>query len=149
MVTLHATLVATGGTTTGIPVPEDVVLAFGRGKRVPVLVTIGGRTFRTSVAPYQGGYWVGVSKKNRDAARVEAGDPVDVELVVDDAPRTVAVPADLAAALADAGPPVADAWAALSYSKQRAHVLAVEGAKTETTRERRVATVLTALTALG
>lgn len=145
MVTLHSTLVATGGTTTGIPVPEDVVLAFGRGKRVPVTVTIGGHAFRTTISPYRGGYWVGVSKQNRDAARVEAGEPVDVELVVDDAPRTVEVPADLAAALAAGGPAVAGAWAALSPSKQRAHVLAVEGAKTEATRARRVAAVLSAL----
>lgn len=145
MVTLHATLVATGGTTTGIPVPEDVVLGFGRGKRVPVTVTIDGHTFRTTVAPYRGEYWVGVSKENRDAAGVEAGETVEVELVADDAPRTVEVPADLAAALAAAGPPAADAWAALSYSRQRAHVLAVEGAKTEATRERRVAAVLAAL----
>jgi hypothetical protein len=145
MVTLHTTLVATGGTTTGIPVPEDVVLGFDRGKRVPVAVTIDGHTFRTTVAPYRGGYWVGVSKENRDAAGIEADQPVEVELVVDDAPRTVEVPADLAAALASAGPPATDTWAALSPSRQRAHVLAVEGAKAAATRERRVAAVLAAL----
>jgi uncharacterized protein YdeI (YjbR/CyaY-like superfamily) len=55
------------------------------------------------------------------------------------------VPPDLAAALAAAGPGLTDAWARLSYSKQRAHVLAVEGAKTAATRERRVAAVLAAL----
>lgn len=145
MVTLHTTLVATGGTTTGIEVPEDVVLGLGRGKRVPVVVTLDGHTYRGSVAPYSGGYWVGVSAANRAAAGVEAGAPVDVTLEVDDAPRTVEVPPDLATALAAGGPTVADAWAALSYSKQRAHVLAVEGAKTDATRERRVASVVASL----
>ncbi|WP_431836757.1 YdeI/OmpD-associated family protein [Cellulomonas sp. Y8] len=145
MVTLRTTLVATGGTTTGIEVPEDVVAGLGRGKRVPVVVTINGHAYRGSIAPYSGGYWVGVSAANRAAAGIEAGEPVEVDLAVDDAPRTVEVPADLAAALAAGGPAVAEAWAALSYSKQRAHVLAVEGAKTDATRERRVASVVAAL----
>jgi hypothetical protein len=145
MVTLHTTLVATGGTTTGIEVPEDVVLAFGRGKRVPVTVTINGHAYRGSVAAYRGGYWVGVSAEHRAAAGVRAGEPVDVELTVDDAPRTVDVPADLAAALAAGGAGVGEAWAGLSYSKQRAHVLAVEGAKTQATRTRRIEAVVAAL----
>lgn len=145
MVTLHTTLVATGGTTTGIEVPEDVVLGLGRGKRVPVSVTIGAHTFRGSVAPYSGGYWVGVSAANRAAAGIAAGDDVDVVLELGEAPRTVQVPPDLAEALAAAGPVAGEAWAALSYSKQRAHVLAVEGAKTDATRARRVAAVVDAL----
>lgn len=146
MVMLRTELVATGGTTTGIEVPEDVVLAFERGKRVPVVVTLnGGHTYRGSVASYQGGYWVGVSAAHRAAAGIEAGEQVDVELVVDDEPRTVDVPADLAAALAAGGPDVSAAWARLSYSKQNAHVLAVEGAKTDATRSRRVAAVVAAL----
>lgn len=145
MVTLRTTLVATGGTTTGLEVPEDVVTGLGRGKRVPVVVTINGHRYRGSIAPYSGGYWVGVSAANRAAAGIEAGEPVEVDLAVDDAPRTVEVPPDLAAALAAGGPAVAEAWAGLSYSKQRAHVLAVEGAKTDATRERRVASVVAAL----
>jgi hypothetical protein len=145
MVTLRTTLVATGGTTTGVEVPEDVVLGFGRGKRVPVVVTINGHAYRGSVAAYAGGYWVGVSAANREAAGIGAGEPVEVTLEVDDAPRTVEVPPDLAAALAAGGPTMAEAWAALSYSRQRAHVLAVEGAKTDATRERRLASVVASL----
>jgi hypothetical protein len=145
MVTLRTTLVATGGTTTGIEVPEEVVAGLGRGKRVPVVVTINGHAYRGSIAPYAGGSWVGVSAANRAAAGIGAGEPVEVDLAVDDAPRTVEVPADLAAALAAGGPVVAEAWAALSYSKQRAHVLAVEGARTGATRERRVASVVATL----
>ena len=145
MVTLHTTLAATGGTTTGIEVPEDVVLGLGRGKRVPVSVTIGSHTFRGSVAPYSGGYWVGVSAANRAAAGIAAGDDVEVVLEVDDAPRTVEVPADLSEALTAAGPGAVEAWTALSYSRQRAHVLAVDGAKTDATRQRRVAAVVASL----
>jgi uncharacterized protein YdeI (YjbR/CyaY-like superfamily) len=56
---------------------------------------------------------------------------------VDDQPRAVEVPADLAAAL-DAAPAARAAFDALSYSNQRRYVLAVEGAKAAATRERRI-----------
>ena len=39
-------------------------------------------------------------------------------------------------------PPARRSFDALSYSRQRAHVLSVEGAKTDATRERRIAKVL-------
>lgn len=144
MVTLHTTLVATGGSTTGIEVPEDVVQSFGRGKRVPVVVALGPHTFRGSIASYRGAYWVGVSAENRAAAGIAAGDELDVELTLDDAPRVVEPPTDLAAALAE-DPAAAAAWGALSYSHQRQHVLAIEAAKAPATRERRVAAALTML----
>lgn len=54
------------------------------------------------------------------------------------------MPADLAAAL-DAGAEARSRFDALSYSAQRRHVLAVEGAKAEATRARRVAGVVAAL----
>lgn len=39
--TFRTTILATGGATAGIEVPEEVASSFGRGKRVPVTVTIG------------------------------------------------------------------------------------------------------------
>jgi uncharacterized protein YdeI (YjbR/CyaY-like superfamily) len=90
---------------------------------------------------------VAVSAADRAAAGIAAGDEITVELVPDDAPRTVEVPEDLAAALAAAG--AGEAWAALSVSKQKAHVAAVTGAKTDATRTRRLAAVLEALGSPG
>lgn len=143
MVSLRTTLAATGGSTTGIEVPPDVVRDLDRGARVPVVATIGTHSWRTSVAPYRGSSWVAVSAADRAAAGIAAGDEITVELVPDDAPRTVEVPADLSAAIAAAG--VAPAWDALSASRQKAHVASVEGAKTEATRARRLTAVLVAL----
>jgi uncharacterized protein YdeI (YjbR/CyaY-like superfamily) len=54
------------------------------------------------------------------------------------------VPDDLAAALAGT-PGASEAFAALSYSHQRRHVLAVDGAKAPETRARRVGAVVTAV----
>ena len=42
-------------------------------------------------------------------------------------------------------PAAAERWATLSYSKQKAHALSIEGAKTDDTRDRRVAKVVVEL----
>jgi hypothetical protein len=139
-----ATVLASGKTATGLEVPPEVVEELGGGKRAKVAVTLRGYTYRTSVAVMGGRYLIPVSAEVRAAAGVAAGDALEVEAVLDDAPRQVAVPADLAAALAEHAAAGA-AFAALSYSAQRRHVLAVEGAKAAETRARRVAAVVASL----
>jgi hypothetical protein len=130
----------------GIAVPPSVVESFGAGKRVPVIVTVGTHSYRSTVAPYAGHpYMVPLSYENAAAAGVGPGDTLVVTLEHDTAPRLVEVPADLAAALDAAG--AQGAWAALSYSNQNAHVLAVTGAKTDETRARRVTSVVEKLRA--
>jgi len=135
------TVEAAGKTATGLPVPADVVEALAAGKRPAVRVTVGGHTYRSTVAPRGGRFLVPLSGENRAAAGVAAGDAVEVELEVDTEPREVAVPADLAAALAGDEPARA-AFERLAYSHQLRHVLAVEGAKAAETRQRRIATTL-------
>ena len=49
------------GNNVGIVVPEDVVLGFGAGKRVPVIVTIAGYSYPSTVAVMGGQYLVGVA----------------------------------------------------------------------------------------
>lgn len=136
-----------GGTTaTGIEVPAEVVQALGEGrKRVPVTVTIGSYSYRSTIAPMGGSSWIPLAAEHREAAGLAANDSVEVDLERDDAPRSVEVPADLAVALA-AAPGAQAAFDALSYSNQRRHVLSVDGAKTEETRARRVARTVTELT---
>ena len=46
----RTTLLASGGNNVGIVVPTDVVTAFGRGKRVPVVVTVDGGQYRSTIA---------------------------------------------------------------------------------------------------
>jgi len=142
----RATLETEGKTATGINVPAEVVEALGAGKRPRVKVTINGHTYRSSVAVLGGRYMVGVSAENRAAAHVEGGDNLDVELELDTAPREVTVPPDLAAALA-AEPVAQAAFDALSYSNKSWHVLQIEGAKSDETRQRRVARSIEALAA--
>jgi Bacteriocin-protection, YdeI or OmpD-Associated/Domain of unknown function (DUF1905) len=137
MPTFTAVLELAGKTATGIPVPDSVVESLGAGKRVPIVVTIGDYSYRSSVAPYNGKYLISLSAENRAGAGVSAGDEITVTIEVDTAPRVVEVPADLAAALASV-PAARVAFDALSFSNQRAHVDAVTGAKTPETRQRRI-----------
>ena len=126
-----------GKTATGIQVPAEVVEALGRGKKPPVLVTIGPHTYRSTVAAYGDVFMLPLSAENRQAAGVVAGDEVDVDLALDTAPREVVVPDDLAAALAVA-PEAKRFFEGLSYSQQRWFVLGIEDAKTPETRQRRI-----------
>ena len=142
----RAVLELNGRTATGVEVPGEVVAALGPSKRPAVQVTINGHSYGSTVAAMGGRFMLPVSAENRTAAGVAAGDQVEVELVLDGAPRVVTVPDDLRAAL-DAAPVAARRFAAQSYSHQRAHVLSVEGAKAAETRARRVARVVDTLLA--
>lgn len=139
----RTTILQTGGNTTGIPVPDDVVAALGAGRRPPVTVTVRGHVYRSTVATMNGQAMVSLSAENRAAAGVAGGDQVEVEVVLDTAPRTVEVPPDLAEALAAAV--ATEAFAKLAPSHQKAHVLSVNEAKTEETRRRRIEKVVNAL----
>lgn len=134
----HTTILQSGKTATGIQVPDDVVEALGAGKRPAVRVTINGYTYRSTIAVMGGVYMVGVNAENRAGAGVAGGDEVDVVIELDTAPREVAVPAELAAAL-EAAPEALRTFEGLSYSNRSWHVLQVAGAKTEETRRRRIA----------
>lgn len=134
----RTTILATGPNTTGIPVPEDVLTALGGGKRPPVVVTLGGHTYRSSIATMDGTTMVSLSAENRSRAGVAAGDEIEVELALDTAPREVTVPDDFAAAL-EADPAAKATFDALSYSNKRYHVEQVTGARSDETRQRRIA----------
>ncbi|WP_456847433.1 YdeI/OmpD-associated family protein [Cellulomonas sp. P5_C6] len=140
----RTTIQLSGKTATGMPVPDEVVTAMGRGARFPVVVTINGYSYRSTVTPYGGQTLIPVSAENRAGAGVAAGEDVDVDIEFDDGPRTVDVPDDLAAALVG---PARAAFDALSFSRQKAIVQPIEDAKTPETRERRIAKAASELAA--
>jgi hypothetical protein len=134
---LRATLILTGRTATGVEVPAEVVTALEAGLRPPVKVTINGYTYRSTIAPMGGSHWLGLSQEVRRNAGVTAGDVLDIDLEHDTEPRTVEVPADLAAAL-DAEPAARRTFDGLSYSNRLRYVLSINDAKTPETRQRRI-----------
>jgi hypothetical protein len=144
----RTTVLRSGKTATGIQVPDEIVDAMESGKRPPVRVTINGYTYRSTIASMGGRFMVGVSAEVRDRAHVSGGDTVDVEVELDRSPREVEVPPDLAKALKrDAK--ARKAFDALSYSNKQRHVLSIEGAKTEETRQRRIDKAIQALHGVG
>ncbi|HET6697159.1 MAG TPA: YdeI/OmpD-associated family protein [Gaiellaceae bacterium] len=132
----QTTLQVEGRTATFFEVPLDVPAVFGRA-RPPVPVTIGGHTYRSTIAVYGGRYFVPLNRQNREAAGVAAGDEVTVELEADTDERTVTVPDDLRAAL-DGDEPARAAFDALSYTHRREYVEWIAEAKRQETRRRRV-----------
>jgi hypothetical protein len=131
------------GNNTGIEVPEHVIEALGAGRKPPVVVTVNGFEYRSTVAVMGGRYLIAFSADKRAATGIQGGDPIVVDLEVDTAPRTVEVPEDLAAALEAAG--ARAAFDALSPSARKAHVTNVESAKAPETRQRRVDTIVAKL----
>ncbi len=116
----EAVLGGEAGDLPGVVLPADVAAAMGGRARIPVAGTINGVPFRGStMAMGDGRHCVGFRKELRaQAGAVQDGDAVTIEIARDDAPRTVAVPADLAAALgADAA--VEAAFAAMSYTHRK------------------------------
>jgi hypothetical protein len=133
----HATIELGGKTATGIRVPDDVVAGLGAGKRVPVQVTLGTHTYRSTIAPMGGAFMIPLSAENRTLAGVAAGDEIEVTIEVDSAPRAVTVPDDLATALT-AEAAATTFFDGLSYSHRRAFVMWIEDAKKPETRQQRV-----------
>ena len=127
-----------GMNATGIVVPAKIVEALGAGKKPPVNVTInGGYTYRGRVAVMGADYMIGVAKEHRDKAGIKGGDTIEVEITLDEAPREVVVPPDLAKALAEQKRAKA-AFDKLSYTHRKEYVRWVEEAKAEETRARRI-----------
>lgn len=129
----------------GVVLPADVAAAMGGRARIPVAGTINGVPFRGSTMPMgDGRHCVGFRKELRaQAGGVKDGDAVTIEIARDDAPRTVDLPADLAAALrADAA--LEAAFAAMSYTHRKEWAAAVVEAKRPETRARRIAQAVAA-----
>jgi hypothetical protein len=84
MTVFRTVLESTGGNNVGIVVPEETVLAFDRGKRVPVIVTIDGSyTYKTTIGVMGGRYLVSSNADTRKQTGRGAGDEIEVELLVD------------------------------------------------------------------
>jgi hypothetical protein len=124
-----------GGGGRVVTIPLDVPRLFGRA-RAPVRGRVNGAPFRSTVAVYAGVYYLGLNRELREAAGVDVGDAVEVEIELDDAPREVDVPAELAAALASA-PAARARFESLSHTHRREYARWIAEAKREETRRNR------------
>lgn len=141
MKTTFSTRVKANGNNTGIEVPAQNMAELGSKKTPAVRVSLSGYTYSSTVAVLSGRFMIPLSAAHRQASGLKAGDPVEVTLELDSEPRTVEVPPDLRAALSQAG--LNERFDGLAFSKRKEFVRQVEEAKTQETRERRIAKVVT------
>jgi len=136
----EATLVGRGpgNAWTFLQIPFDVKKAFGSKAQVPVVGTINGFPFRNSLMPEgDGTHSMTVNKELQKGARAAAGDTVAVVIELDKAQRSVTVPDDLKALLAQAKPAEA-AFTGLAYSHKKAFLDWIDSAKKPETRSKRL-----------
>jgi hypothetical protein len=130
------------GPAAAVVLDAEQVAALGEGKkRFPVVATVNGYTWRTSVASMGGEFLVGLSKAVREAAGVERDSQVDVALALDTGPREVEVPPALAAAL-EGDPDARAKFDALAFTHRKEYARWIDEAKRDETRDRRVAKAL-------
>jgi len=126
------------GPAAAVVLDDGQVATVGEGaRRFPVVATVNGYTWRTSVARMGGEFLVGLNRQVRKAAGVQAGDPVDVTLELDREPREVELPTDLAEALAAEAETEAK-FQSLAFTHRKEYARWVADAKREETRQRRV-----------
>jgi hypothetical protein len=121
----------------------DVVRWFGRKSRVPVVATINGYTYRSSLSPMGGCHLLPVAGVVRTAANVAGGDRVTLTLREDTEVRTIDVPDDLGRALAAAK--MRAVFDAMAFTHRKEWVVAVQDAKRPETRTKRIADCVTAV----
>jgi bifunctional DNA-binding transcriptional regulator/antitoxin component of YhaV-PrlF toxin-antitoxin module len=120
-----------------VELPFDPKERFGKA-RAPVRGTVNGTPYRTTVAVYGGVPLIGFNKEIRDQAGIAIGDKVEVEIELDDEPRTVEVPGPLGEALA-ANPEAKAVFDGLSFTHRKEYARWIAEAKREETRSRRLA----------
>jgi len=133
---IFKTTIVRDGSMCFIPVSFDPKPVFGR-VRAPVKVTVNGYTYRSTIASMGGLVGIPLRRSNREAAGLEGGEALEVTLELDAEKREIKAPPDLTKAL-KAVPSAWERWRELSYSHQREHVEAIEGAKKPETRTRRI-----------
>ena len=137
------TTLPASGPATHIELTDDEVEELGGGRRAAVRVRIGDREARLRLGVVGGKNLIGLSKAARAELGVEIGDAVDALVDLDDAPREIEVPQDLAAALDEAA--ARALFDALAPSRRKGHVRGILAAKAPETRARRVQAVVASL----
>lgn len=127
---------------------EQVAQIGGGAKTFPVRVTVGDQVVALRLARMGGENLIGFRREVREQLGLSLEDELDVVIERDDAPREVALPAELAEALA-ADDAARAAFEALAPSHRKEHARAIADAKKPETRARRLEKVLAALRDAG
>ncbi len=124
-----------------VMIPYDIEKAYGKKNMVPVKATFDGEPYVGSIANMGSGPFLVVRKAIREKIAKEPGDTVNVTVRLDTAPRTVALPSDIASFLRThkKEKPVFDS---LSFTHRKEYVEWITGAKKPETKQRRLMKML-------
>ncbi len=99
-------------------IPPEVTAALGGLKQMRVFGTVNGVDYKSSTMPYRGGFYLGVHNATREAAGVDIGDEVMIEVVRDESPRMLELAPELEAEFAS-DPALRARFETLSFSRRR------------------------------
>ena len=124
---------------TFLTLPKEASVQLPSRGMTSVEGTFNGLAFQTTLQPDgQGGHWLKVDRKLREAAGAEAGDIVSLEIAPVAEEPEPRVPADLRKALAAANPKARAVWSDITPVARRDWIQWIESAKREETRLKRI-----------
>jgi hypothetical protein len=124
-----------------LTLPKEASAKLPSRGQVTVEGTLNDAAFQATLEPDgQGGHWLKVDRKLREAAAAEAGDVVTLEIApVAEEPEPT-VPPDLKKALAAAAPKAREAWSDITPAARRDFIHWITSGKRAETRVQRIAT---------
>lgn len=134
------TIIKAFGNNTAIYIPEEDLLRFNQGKRVPLKVTLNGYSYQSTSAVMDGMYLIPLSKEHRTQAGVVGNQKVEVTLELEVKNRDIELPLNLKESLIQAN--VLDKFKALSYSSRKEYIRQVLDAKKEDTLIKRIQKII-------
>jgi len=124
---------------TFLTLPKQASAKLASRGQTTVEGTINGSAFRATLEPDgQGGHWLKVERKMREAAGAAAGDVVTLEIAPVAEEPEPSVPPDLRKALAGAPTKAREAWSDITPAARRDFIHWIVSAKQAETRARRV-----------
>ncbi len=130
-----------GGTWTFLTLPKQASAKLPARGMVSVEGTLNGFPFQATLEPDgQGGHWLKVDRKLREAAGARAGDVVTLEIAPVAVEPEPTVPADLRKALAAAPSKAREAWSDITPLARRDWIQWITSGKRAETRVKRIET---------
>ena len=123
--------------------PQVAIDELDAGKRPSITVSIGDYSWKSTIGVMSGRYLISLSKAHRESSGLSAGDDVVVTLELDEGIRVVEVPSDLLAALQEYR--LLEKFEALSFSSRKEYARQVTDAKSNETKVRRIAKIISQL----
>jgi hypothetical protein len=124
--------------------PYNAVEVFGTKGRVPVKLTIGEHTFRSSLAPMEGKHMMVFNLEMRQKTGYKAGDTIHVILEKDIEPREITFPEDVTEVI-QTNPAAYKKLLSYSYSHKKEVMDWINDAKKPETRQKRIKKLLETL----